>query len=428
MFKTLIQLFTKQKPKPKYPDFVASLQLQRPKKNYPAKPQAISQQNPDYFRFQQWDRSTRLEFYRFLRDNIPLLNSVIWTWSRLCAAPNRLEIIGDSTATEKRTAEKILRSLDERLYQYPFARFGGTDAVLAQFFNSLFTLGAVAGEIVLNPSRTRIEKFLFIDPATLAFIWDKSGNCRIYQQTPTSRGEKLLNPYSTYYAGLDAEMSNPYGRSILGAVPFVARVEQSLVADMQKAMHNAGYNRIHIKIKPPEKREMETEEAYLERANRYFDDTVKVVKELAPEDNPVTWNDIEIEYIGPKGPLASSHSWYITHKAMVEDICAGTHLDPFLLGYSYGTTQNWAKFKYELVLRQVASVQRIAKRFMEWIYNLELALNGITDLKAEFHFDNRKSFDLLENVRAEQMKLDNVIKKEKAGYITFDEAKKEAQE
>jgi hypothetical protein len=102
-------------------------------------------------------------------------------------------------------------------------------------------------------------------------------------------------------------------------------------------------------------------------------------------------------------------------------------LDPFLLGYSYGTTQTWARFKYELVLRQVVSVQRIAKRFMEWIYNLELALNGIENLKAEFHFDNRKSFDLLENARAEQMKLDNLIKKQSAGYITFDEAKKESQ-
>ncbi|MCI0597146.1 MAG: hypothetical protein L0Z48_11490 [candidate division Zixibacteria bacterium] len=425
MLKRLIQLFTRQNNGKKYPLREASLKMERPKKIYPNRPQAISEPNSDVFRFQTWDRPTRLEFYRFIRDNVPLLNSVIWTWSRLCAAPNRLEIIGEGTAAQKMKAEQTLRTLDERLYQFPFARFGGTDAVLAQFFNSLFTLGAVAGEIVLNPTRTQIEKFFFLDPATLGFVWDKSGNCQIFQQT--ENGEKLLNPHSVYYAGLDAEMSNPYGRSILGSIPFVAKVEQSLVADMQKTMRNAGYNRIHIKIKPPEKRELETDETYLERANKYFDDTVKAVKELAPEDNPVTWNDVEIEYLGPKGPLSSSESWYITHKAVIEDICAGTHLDPFLLGYSYGTTQTWARFKYELVLRQVVSVQRIAKRFMEWVYNLELALNGIENAKAEFHFDNRKSFDILENAKAEQMKLDNLIKKQTAGYITFDEAKSQAQ-
>ncbi|MCI0330828.1 MAG: hypothetical protein L0196_07740 [candidate division Zixibacteria bacterium] len=425
MLKFLTRLFPGHKNAKKFPGFEASLKLHRPKKLYPKRPQAISEPNADVFRFQTWDRPTRLEFYRFIRDNVPILNSVIWTWARLCAAPNRLEITGETAAEQKKKAQKILRGLDERLYQYPFARFGGTDAVLAQFFNSLFTLGAVAGEIVLNPSRTKIEKFFFIDPATLGFVWDKSGNCQIYQQT--ENGEKLLNPYSIYYAGLDAEMANLYGRSILGSIPFVAKVEQSLVADMQKTMHNAGYNRIHVKIKPPEKRELETDETYLERANKYFDDTVRAVKDLAPEDNPVTWNDVEIEYIGPKGPLSSSESWYITHKAMVEDICAGTHLDPFLLGYSYGTTQTWARFKYELVLRQVVSVQRIAKRFMEWIYNLELALNGIDNLKAEFHFDNRKSFDILENAKTEQMKLDNLIKKQTAGYITFDQAKSQAQ-
>lgn len=425
MLQRLIQLFTRQKNGKKYPEFEAALKLQRPKKIYPNRPQGISPLGYEQFRFQQWDRATRLEFYRFLRDNVPLLNSVVWTWSRLCAAPNRLEILGDGSAEQKQKAGRILRALDERLYQYPFARFGGTDAVLAQFFNSLFTLGAVAGEIVMNPGRTRVEKFFFIDPATIAFVFDRSGDCQIIQQT--ENGEKPLNPYSTYYAGLDAEMANPYGRSILSAIPFVTRVEQTLVADMQKTMHNAGYNRIHVKIKPPEKRELETDETYLERANHYFDDTVKAVREMSPEDNPVTWNDVEIEYIGPKGPLSSSESWYITHKAMVEDICAGTHLDPFLLGYSYGTTQTWARFKYELVLRQVVSVQRIAKRFMEWVYNLELALNGLENLKAEFHFDNRKSFDILENARAEQMKLETLIKKQTAGYITFDDAKKEAQ-
>ncbi|HXF49307.1 MAG TPA: hypothetical protein VNL73_07780 [Verrucomicrobiae bacterium] len=420
MLKRLTQLFTRKK----YPEFEAALKLQRPKKLIPKKPGAFREPNSDVFRFQNWDRRTRLEFYRFLRDHVPILNSVIWTWTRLCAAPNRLEITGENG--QKTKAQKLLRALDERLYQFPFARFGGTDAVLAQFFNSLFTLGAVAGEIVLNASKTQIEQFFFIDPATLGFVWDKSGHCRIFQQTEA--GEKLLNPHSVYYAGLDAEMQNPHGRSILGSIPFVAKVEQSLVADMQKTMKNAGYNRIHVKIKPPEKRELETDETYLERANKYFDDTVKAVKDLQPEDNPVTWNDVEIEYIGPKGPLSSSESWYITHKAMIEDICAGTHLDPFLLGYSYGTTQTWARFKYELVLRQVTSVQRIAKRFMEWIYNLELALNGIDNLKAEFHFDNRKSFDLLENARAEQMKLDTLIKKQTAGYITAEDARKEAQQ
>ncbi len=425
MLKLLTKLSRRQKPLQKYPNFEAALQMNRTKKSYPARPQALPQVGSEQFRFQNWDRPTRLEFYHFLRDNVPLLNSVVWTWARLCSAPSRLEVIGEANAAQKQKAGKLLRNLDERLYQYPFARFGGTDAVLAQFFNSLFTLGAVAGEIVLNADRTRIEKFFFIDPSTLFFVWDKTGACRIFQQT--ENGEKPLNPYSTYYAGLDAEMGNPYGRSILASIPFVTRVEQSLVTDMQKTMHNAGYNRIHVKIKPPERREMETEDAYLERANRYFDDTVKAVKEFAPEDNPVTWNDVEIEYIGPKGPLSSSQSWYITHKAMVEDICAGTHLDPFLLGYSYGTTQTWARFKYELVLRQVTSVQRIAKRFMEWIYNLELALNGIDDLKAEFHFDNRKSFDILENARAEQIKLDNLLKKQTAGYVTFDEAKNQAQ-
>jgi hypothetical protein len=108
----------------------------------------------------------------------------------------------------------------------------------------------------------------------------------------------------------------------------------------------------------------------------------------------------------------------------VEDICAGVHLDPFMLGYSYGPTKSWAQFKYELILRNVISIQRLAKRFMEWIRNIELALWGIP-LECEHHFDNRKFFGMLEQREAEKIHLENIIRKKEAGFISDEQAKRE---
>jgi hypothetical protein len=369
-----------------------------------------------------YDSSFRIRLYRFLRDNIPLLNSAVWTWTRICASPSYPELKGSDNPKILQDALEVLSNLDRRIYQHSFQKFGGTDALLMQFFGSLFTDGAVCGELVLTPSRDKLDKFYFIDPTTIRFKLKDDTNWELYQEVD---GVLIkLNPASTFYLGLDPDSDDPRGKSILSSVPFVARVEQRLLEDMQKTMHNAGYHRLHVKIKPPERFSGESEETYISRANKYFEDTVEMVRGLSPEDNPVTWNDVQVEYIGPSGHVASSNYWYINHKALVEDICTGVHLDPFMLGYSYGPTRSWAQFKYELILRNVISIQRLAKRFMEWIRNIELALWGIP-LECVHHFDNRKFFGMLEQREAEKIHLENIIRKKEAGFISEDQAKRE---
>jgi hypothetical protein len=369
--------------------------------------------------------SFRIKLYRFLRDHIPVLNSAVWTWTRLCSSPSYFQLKGTDDSRLLDSAKKILLDLDRRIFQYNFLRFGGVDALLTQFFGSLFTDGAVCGEVVLSRSKDRVEKFFFIDPATIRFKLKDNSYWELYQET--EEGKIRLNPGSTFYCGLDTDPDDPRGKSILSSIFFVARIEQRLLEDMQKTMHNAGYHRLHVKVRPPERLSHESDEAYIRRANSYFEETIKMVKEIAPEDNPITWNDVQIDYIGPSGQYSSAASWYLNHKSVLEDICAGVHLDPFMLGYSYGPPYNWAQIKYELIQRHVISIQSSAKRFMDWIRNIELALKGIP-LESEHHFDNRKTFGLLEKRKTEKIHIDNVIRKMEAGFIDQEQAKREIEE
>jgi len=367
------------------------------------------------------DHSFRIKFYRFLKDNIPVLNSAIWTWTHLCAAPTSVQIQGSDDPETVKSAEKIISDLDRRIYEQSYQKFGGVDALLVQFFNSLFTDGIVCGELVLTPSGDKIDKFYFIDPASLRFEL-KDNRWEIFQQQDGSLVK--LNPDSTFYFGLDTQVNNPIGKSLLSSVPFASKVEQQLVSDMQKTMHNAGYHRLHVKIKPPERSNLESDEAYISRANNYFEKTVEMMRKFGPDDNPITWNDVEINYVGPESRQAASSAWYINHKAMIEDIAAGVHLDPFMLGYSYGLSRSWAGFKLELIFRNVISIQRAAKSFMEWVRNIELSLHGL-DLETEHEFDNALAFGKLEQLQAEKMALENIRAKQDAGYIEFEEAKRE---
>jgi len=369
--------------------------------------------------------SFRIRLYRFLRDHIPILNSAVWTWTRLSSSPSYFELKGSDDSRLLDSAKKILVDLDRRIYQHSFLRFGGVDALLTQFFGSLFTDGAVCGEVVLSPSRDKVDKFYFIDPSTVRFKLKDNSLWELYQESED--GEIRLNPGSTFYSGLDTDPDDPRGKSILCSIPFVARIEQRLLEDMHKTMHNTGYHRLHIRVKPPERLSHESDDAYIQRANSYFEETIKMMKEVAPEDNPITWNDVEISYIGPSGQYSSASSWYLNHKSVLEDICAGVHLDPFMLGYSYGPPYNWAQIKYELIQRNVISIQASAKRFMDWIRNIELALRGIP-LECEHHFDNRKTFGLLEQRKTEQIHIDNVIRKLEAGFTDREQAKREIEE
>jgi hypothetical protein len=331
----------------------------------------------------------RVRLYRFMAESIPLIGAVIWTWGRLAAAPGRFVYTRNDRVFENPQADRVLATLFDRINRVCFGHPGTNESLLAPFFQSLFLDGAVLGRMELFADMSGISTFRFFDSAKIEVDIDSSGNIRVREAADA--GDRVYCGPDLFYYALNAGLSQPYGRSIIATVPFVARIEQQLLDDMRRSMHNAGYHRLHVKIHPPDKREGESDEAYADRANGYFDSTVAMIRDIETEDNPVTWDDVTIEHIGPSGSGGTKTSnWYLNHRAMIEEICSGTHLSPFLLGYSYNATTNWAQFKYDLVMRQVRSVQSAAICFLNWLANIELALKGF-DCTAEWCFDNALS-------------------------------------
>jgi len=196
-----------------------------------------------------------------------------------------------------------------------------------------------------------------------------------------------------------------------------------LLDDMQKVQEKAGFSRLHVLVNKPERRMGESEQNFLERANSYFDDTVSLFSGIKPADSVVTWNDIEIKTVGaPGGNSAGTNSWYLSHKALVEDICAGVHLDPFMLGYSYGNTRSWARFKFELLIRQVVSVQKLAVKFFEWLINSHLENSGI-NINAGVRFNNDKINGALARYESLKEETSRVLDLYNSGLLDKDEAR-----
>lgn len=368
----------------------------------------------------------RITLYRFLKEQIPVVNGAVWTWTRLCSSPMEFVSSAKKTEAENSRLRSAVDQLNRELAPNAYYKSGGLERLSDLFFSSLFTDGAFAG--MIEPGKNgAIIGFQPVDVRNLTFEFESDSSeptmrgLKIYYETPD--GRRLLDPENFIYIPLDDDSSDPRGRSILQSIGFVSRLEQKLLDDMQKTQEKAGYNRVHVLVKKPERRMGEAENDFVDRANGYFDDTVGLFSGIKPSDSVVTWDDIELKTVGPSGGGANvTHSWYLSHRAVVEDVCAGIHLDPFMIGYSFGSTQSWAQFKFELVLRQVVSVQRLAIRFFEWLINRHLAVTGYgSDIQVRF---NNESIDsALERYQARHEEARRVIELYKAELLSREEAR-----
>lgn len=366
----------------------------------------------------------RIRLYRFLTDNIPTVHSCIWTWVRLSASPGRFVLDNDFNGKRISRAQDKLDELSQRLTVGASGNPAALTTFLTDLYYSLYRDGLFGGFLTVNQDASGIDRFIPVDPADIRLDLE-SASGKLLLETADKTID--LDRKDFYYLPLNAGVQRLLGRSILQAIPFVGAVEQQLINDMQKSVHNAGYNRLHIKLTPPVRNAGESDTAYTTRINSYFDSTVSLIKTLDVEDNPVTWDNIAIEHIGPEGSRATTNSWFFNHRAMIEEICAGTNLAPFLLGYSYGATTTWSAFKFDLVMRQVRSIQSEVAQFLEWIGNIELALAGF-DLRCRFEFDNTFTYQASDEANIRNSRLDNILKLFQAGLIDEKAARNKAGE
>ncbi len=362
----------------------------------------------------------RTMLYRFLCDNIPVVNSCIWTWSRLAAAPGEFVISDESDERLRKQAEARLDGLSRRISVDPNGQDTAVSAFLVDMFRGLFRDGIFGGLITVHRDGSGVNRFIPVDSINLGI--DDSGNRRRVVME-TEAGQSDLSRPDFRYLALDPSHARPLGHSILHAIPFVSYIEQQLIDDMRRSSHNAGFHRLHVRVTPPERMSGESDSAYTDRINSYFDATVSMIRSCEIADNPVTWDNVSIEYIGPQpGGRAGNNQWFFQHRAMVEEICAGTHLAPFLLGYSYGDTTTWSAFKFDVVMRQVRSVQAEASQLLEWIGNIDLALAGL-NTRCRFVFDNSFAYQAGELASIRTAELDSILKAYDAGLIDKDEAR-----
>ncbi|NUO19813.1 hypothetical protein HUU59_10225 [bacterium] len=372
-----------------------------------------------------WTGTNRAEFYRYLRDHVPIISSAVWAWVHLCATPQSYTLTGSED--EKRKADAILSALDKRMLENPLVRRGGIAHLTEQFFLELFTTGRFCGEIIPLPDGKGIDYFHTMDADLIQ--WERDGRWKAFIETETRRPEaagssqKLyLNPERFFYASLGSDIHNPRGIEPLASIPFVAQIQEAMLSDMARSARMAGTPRLQIKVKPPAPFAHESDREYQARVNRYFDDTVQQFRKLDADDNVFTWDDVDVVLIG--GDTNRNFTWRLNREQVIEDVITGLRLYPWVVGRSHGTTKNWVEAQFNLLMQIVDSVQNLGKSLGNFLRNTELSMQGNL-CKSEHVFEPNQDPFQLSRMQARSIEFETIDKKVKRGYISKDDGARE---
>lgn len=351
---------------------------------------------------------------------VPIATQAVWTWRNLCATRQEVKFEGGSDAQRRQAAERI-GSLDKRLTPFSFAQGGGMDKLISLWFTNVFTYGRFAGNIVISPNMDEILEFKRVDPFKVKI--SKEGKAYVEDENNPSKG-KEQSPSTFYYFGIGMDDENPYGSAFCEAADTFMQIAMDMMTDMALSSSNAGIPRLHIKVKQPPIQPNEDPANYSTRVNNYFDATVSEMSELAPDDNIYSWDDVEIAIAG--GESSPTAFVWGTNRAVVdEEIIAAFHLFPWVIGRSASTTKNWVTSQFDLLMSMAESFQREAKRFSEWIANIDLALAGINNVRAVRTFSQPRDPAAKEQAIAQRFLIANVKSKILMGTIDPDTGARE---
>lgn len=361
--------------------------------------------------------SNRSDFYRFLRDNIPIVSAAVWTWKNLCATPQRVTI--DGNEKEISQAKNILAGLEDRIHPNEFLRGNGVNKLCEDFFLELFTTGSFAGVIVPLADGSGIDYFKQIDASKV--IWKGAGKIEAYWEN--DKGELIPLPRDTFfYSALGTDIKNPGGIEPMSSIPFVVAIEQLMLEDMARSSHNAGNPRMHIRITPPERFDTEGDQEYADRANSYFDETVNQFYKLEADENLFTWGDVEVQIVGAEP--GRMNVWKIHREQVIEDVITGLKLFPWALGRSHGTTKNWVQSQFNILMQIVDSMQEAGVVFADWLRVTELRMKGNLAKPHHRFAPNQDPFQL-ERRQAQDLHFKTVHAKFEGGYLSKEQAMQE---
>ncbi len=322
--------------------------------------------------------------YQQIREALPALDAAVGKLVRLSGG---FEVkCGSEAATKK--LQHFLKTVNCGRGQV------GIDSFLTAYMDSLLVYGRAVGEMVVSGGRMRAVCW---GDVTQLEISDGGSGLEVELCGRDERGEVHPLPYQNLlvFTTLKPEPEHPYGVSLFRGMPFMAEILLKIYQTIGVNWERAGNVRYSVICKNDDSMDAATAQ---ERGNQIAAEWARAMEDgkNGMVRDFVAVGDVEIKVIGSESPILDSQ---VPVRQIMEQLIAKTGLPPFLLGFSWSTTERMCTQQADLLTSELWALRRTVEPALEKICRTYLALEGM-EPRVEILWNDISLQDITQEARA----------------------------
>ena len=323
--------------------------------------------------------------YRQVREAVPVLDAAVGKLVRLTSG---FDVVCPRPENERKLRQ-FLKTVNCGRGQV------GIDSFLTAYLDSLLTCGRAVGEMVVTGGR--LGAVCWGDVTRLQIReGDSPLDVQICGADDQGRIQPLPYQNLLLFTTLHPEPENPYGVSIFRGMPFLADILMKIYNTVGVNWERAGNVRYSVICKPGENLDAASAQ---ERGNQIAGEWARAMEDgkNGTVRDFVAVGDVQIKVIGSEGPILDSE---VPVRQILEQLIAKTGLPPFLLGFSWSTTERMSAQQADLLTSELWALRRTVAPALEKICGTYLALEGL-DPRVEIRWDDISLQDMTEQAKAD---------------------------
>ncbi len=326
--------------------------------------------------------SANFQFYRELRNSVPIIDAAIEKLVRLVCA---FEVTSDNKAAE--------REMQDFFKSVPVGgNTHGLDAFISSYFDSLLTYGTAVGEIIPTVSGTFGALYNTCLDDICFKRKDNGFDVEICLNDALSQPLKRQDLLTM--SVLNPKPGRIDGTSMLEGLPFVASILTQIYKTIGTNFERVGNVRYAVTYKPQNDA---LDKAYAkDRAQQIASEWKKAMSNTHAVHDFVAVGDVQIKAIGENNQILDSE---VPVRQMLEQIVAKTGLPPFMLGLTWASTERMSSQQADILTSELEHYRRILEPVILKIGNSFLRMRGFA-AEADVKWEDICLQDAVETAKA----------------------------
>lgn len=300
----------------------------------------------------------QMELYSSLREAVPVIDAAICKLVRLIGS---FEV--------KVPDKRYQQALEDFVNLVPAGASGqGLLSFVYTYFDQLLTYGTAVGEMVPFLDLSGVGALYNASLKDVEVVPDKE--CMRFKVCANdAQKTELPSQEFLFYSLLSPEAGSGCGNSVLKGLPFVSSVLLKIFQTLGSNWERAGNIRYAVTYNPPAG---STHNAS-HRAQEIAREWTKAMRSEAGVCDFVSVGDVSIKVIGAESKIPDCE---IPVRQLLEQIVAKLSVPPFLLGFSWSSTERMSSVQADILTSELEYYRNILNCVIKRICNTHLKMLG----------------------------------------------------